>query len=102
MAAHALVLTTFSMLALWLFLLGQLDFLAPYRPLLLHSYSKAISLYFGVLAFNLYATFYFLARVLFLKDTGSKLAHLNRQLRWDSGLSVELSRRLSDHDGTRS
>ena len=94
MAAHAFFLTAMSMMALLIVLLGQLEFLAPYRALLLHSYLTPISLYFGALAVNLFAGFYLLTRVLFLKDTGSKLAHLEKQLRSDSSLSDELSRRL--------
>ena len=94
MAMHAFFLTAISMMALELFLLGQLEFLAPYRTLLLHSYLPPIGLYFGALTINLFAGFYYLTRVLFLKDTGSKLAHLEKQLRSDSGISDELSRRL--------
>jgi hypothetical protein len=94
MAAHAFFLTTISMMALMLFLLGQLEFLAPYRDLLIHSYLTPIGLYLGALAVNLFASFYCLTRVLFLKDTGSKLAHLEKQLRSDSRLSDEFSRRL--------
>jgi hypothetical protein len=94
MATHALFLTAASITVLLILLMGQLAFLAPYRSLLLHNYVASFGLFFVVLAVNLFAAFYSATRVLFLKDTGSKLAHLEKQLRSDSALASELSRRL--------
>ncbi len=96
MATHALFLTTLSMMTLGLVLLGECRFLVPYKALLIHTYAAPLALYFGALALNLFAGFYLLTRKLFLKDTGLKLAHLEKQLRSDAGLSEELARRLED------
>ena len=94
MAIHALFLTALSMMALGLLLTGQLVFLAPYRDLLLHAYLTPVALYFSAVGLNLFAAFYYASRVLFLKDAGAKLAHLEKQLRSEPGLSDELARRL--------
>jgi hypothetical protein len=39
---------------------------------------------------------YLFTRKLFLKETGQKLAHLEKQLRTDSSVSEELSGRIED------
>jgi len=46
---------------------------------------------------NLFAAFYLICRKLFLKDTGEKLAHLEKQLRSGGTISEELSRRLKEY-----
>jgi hypothetical protein len=46
--------------------------------------------------FNLTAAFYSIGRRLFLKDTGQKLAHIEKQLRTDDTISEELSHRLKE------
>lgn len=96
MAIQAFFLTTICMTALGLVLLDLCRFLVPYRALLVGSYAMPIALYFAALYVNLFAAFYLMTRQLFLKDTGRKLAHLEKQLRSDSGLSDELARRLQD------
>jgi hypothetical protein len=45
---------------------------------------------------NLFAACYAMGRALFLKDTGEKLAHLEKQLRSGATISHELTRRLED------
>jgi hypothetical protein len=45
---------------------------------------------------NLFAAVYLACRFFFLKDTGRKLAHLEKQLRTGEDLAPELSRRLED------
>ena len=55
-----------------------------------------ILLYVGAVLFvNLFAIVYLGVRFFFLKDTGKKLAHLEKQLRTGS-LSEELYRRLDE------
>jgi len=102
MVAQALVLTSLTMMALWTILFGELDFLAPYRDLIVHSYLRVVVLFFAALAVNLFSGFYYVTRVLFLKDTGSKLAHLKRQLRSAAPLPEDPSKRFGDPDGPRS
>jgi len=51
-----------------------------------------------VLFLNLLAGFFLLTRRLLLKDTGQKLAHLEKQLRGRESISEELSRRIAEHE----
>ena len=55
-----------------------------------------IAVYCGLLFFNLFALVYFATRQLFLKDTGRKLAHVEKQLRTGSSISDELTKRLEE------
>ena len=80
MIANALFAATALMLALLFLLTGQLRFLAPYRLLLVHQYGTTILLASAVLFVNLTALFFTLGRRFFLKDTGRKLAHFDREL----------------------
>ena len=95
MIANALLMTTVVFLALAFFLMDQCRFLIPYRSLLWAKYATHIALFAGVLFINLFAAFYAIGRKLFLKDTGRKLAHLEKELRSGS-ISEELSRRLQE------
>jgi hypothetical protein len=80
MIANALFAASACVLALLLFLAGRLRFLIPYRYLILHHYGPVIGLYLGVLFLNLTALVFTLGRRFFLKDTGRKLAHFDREL----------------------
>ena len=96
MLGNALLAATAIFLGVSFFLMEECRFLVPYRHLLWVKYSEPLALFAGVLFFNLVAAFYMAGRKLFLKDTGRKLAHLEKQLRTGSSLSEELSRRLRD------
>ena len=96
MIANALFATTACFLAIGLFLMGVCQFLIPYRQLLWEQYATPIAVFAGVMFVNLFAAFYLLCRKVFLKDTGEKLAHLEKQLRTGGTISEELSRRLRD------
>ena len=80
------------------FVAGQLSFLAPYKPLILHRYLPVIVGALGVAFVNLFALFYLVARGLFLKETGRKLAHVERQLRTGDTVVRDLSERLAEED----
>ena len=73
---NAIVCTVTLLFGMVLGLFGALDLLAPYKSVLLHRYGWPIGIYAGLLAVNLYAAFFLLTRKLFLKDTGTKLVHL--------------------------
>jgi len=77
---NALVLTTTVLVAFVLAAIMQLDFLLPYKHYLLAEYGQSILIYLGLLAANLFALFFWVTRKLLLKDTGRKLAHLEKQL----------------------
>lgn len=85
MIANALILTIAILLALGFWLMGELKFLIPYKALLLHQYMGAILTYIGVLSLNLFALLFAINRRFFLKDTGRKLSHLDKQLHVGGG-----------------
>jgi hypothetical protein len=78
--ANSLFAATGVTLALIFFLGNELRFLIPYRSLLLSQHETAILLSVTVLFVNLTGAFFTFARRFFLKDTGRKLAHFDREL----------------------
>ncbi len=80
MIANSLFASAAVTLALLFFLADRFRFLIPYRFLLVHQYGTAILLSTAVLFVNLTAAFFALGRKFFLKDTGRKLAHFDREL----------------------
>lgn len=96
MAVNAFFITTIALLALGLWLLGELQFLVPYKALLFGPYAAVILGYAACLFLNVFAAVYLAGKVLFLKETGRKLAHLEKQIRTGESLSEELSERLGE------
>lgn len=96
MLPNVVFATTVVFLALGFFLLQECSFLIPYRALLIGKYAQPIALYAAALFLNLFALFSFLLRKLFLKDTGLKLRHVEKQLRTGQSISEELTERLRD------
>ena len=80
MVANSLFLTIAILLAFGFWLLGELKFFIPYKTVLFHEYGTAILLYLATLFLNLFAATFVLNRKFFLKDTGRKLSHLDKQL----------------------
>ena len=75
--AFLAALTTFLAVA-WL--AGELSFLAPFKAGLFRHHGLTIGVAIIVLFLNLCAAYYGIARWLFLRDAGRKLAHMDRQL----------------------
>ena len=96
MIANAFFASTILFLALGFYLLQECQFLIPYRSLLIQEYGGRIFVFSAVLFLNLFALVCLVGRKLLLKDTGRKLAHLEKQLRSGPSLSEELTRRLDD------
>lgn len=96
MIGSAVFVTTIIFLAIGIFLLQECQFLIPYRHVLFLKYGHVIAGFAAVLFINLFAAVYTICRAVFLKDTGRKLAHLEKQLRTGDPLAEELSRRLDD------
>jgi hypothetical protein len=96
MITNVFFATTVLFLGIGFLLLGECKFLIPYRALLLAKYGRAIALYAAALFFNLFALIYLFVRKLLLKETGRKLAHVEKQLRSGDTISEELSWRLSE------
>jgi hypothetical protein len=96
MIANAFLATSVIGLAVLFGLMQTCTFLIPSRALLWREYAVTL-LAWGTVAFvNVFAACYLVARVLFLKDTGQKLAHLEKQLRSGRSLSEELAQRLEE------
>ncbi len=95
MIGNALLMATVVFMALGFFLMDQCQFLIPYRQLLWSRYGGTIAVFALVLFLNLFAAFCAIGRKLFLKDTGRKLAHLEKELHSGS-ISEELSRKLQE------
>lgn len=80
-------LTTF-LLAAWL--AGELTFLAPYKAALFRLHGTFIGVMTVIVFLNLCATYYALARWFFLRETGRKLTHMDRDLIASEGVHEDL------------
>lgn len=80
-------LTTF-LLAAWL--AGELSFLAPYKVALFRLHGTFIGAMALIVFLNLCATYYALARWFFLRETGRKLTHMDRDLIASAGVHEDL------------
>ena len=79
MIANALLLTIAILLAYGFWLLDQLKFMARYKRVLYHAYGPTILIFVGALFVNLFGAVLAMNRRFFLKNTGRKLAHLDKQ-----------------------
>jgi hypothetical protein len=82
------------MLALFM-VMGQLEFLAAYKRLIFGQYLWTIVGAIVLVYLNLFACFYHAARALFLKDTGRKLAHVEKLLQTQDTIARDLSERIA-------
>jgi hypothetical protein len=96
MISNALFSASVVMLAAMFYVLEECTFLIPYRRMIIERYGVTLALFAAALFINLFAAFYAIGRKLFLKDTGRKLAHLEKQLRTGATISEELTHRLDD------
>ena len=96
MVANAVLATVVLLLAAAFALLNACEVLIPYRAYLLRQYGPVLALVTAVLAVNVFAACYWLGRALFLKDTGRKLAHVEKQIREGRSLVADLADRLED------
>ena len=79
MVANALLTAVAVMLAIGFALMGELNFFIPFKVVIWRTYSVYLLSYCGLLFANLFAAAFALNRKFFLKDTGRKLAHLDKQ-----------------------
>jgi hypothetical protein len=86
-----LLLTVFAVL-------GQLEFLAPYKSLIVSQYSWHVLASLLVVFLNLFGCFYLAGKALFLKETGRKLAHVEKLLQTPDTVVQDLSERLSRNE----
>jgi hypothetical protein len=95
MIANSAFLAAMVVVLLLFWLLGELQFLAPYKHIILPRYLWVIVGSVVVIFLNLFGLFYTLTRSLFLKETGRKLAHVERQLKTPDTVVRDLSERLA-------
>ena len=86
-AALLAVLTVF-LLAAWL--AGELTFLAPYKTSLFRLHGVFIGQMALLVFLNLCATYYLLGRWFFLRETGRKLTHMDRDLIASEGIHEDV------------
>ena len=98
MLAGSASLAAILVLTLLFLVADQLRFLAPYRSLILDRYLTVVAAALGVTYANVFACIYVLTRRVFLKETGRKLAHLEKQLRTGDTIVRDLSERLDEED----
>jgi hypothetical protein len=96
--ANAMLVSAVAGLAVVFGLMQRCTYLIPYRALLWGEYRWTIAVWGGLAFLNLFAACYAASRTLFLKHTGEKLAHLEKQVRSGDPLAAELARRLADDD----
>lgn len=78
-------------------LLGETTFLAPYRQLIVLRYGWYVLAYAVLVYCNLVSIFYLFARLIFLRDAGQKLEHVDKQLAGPDTIARELSAQLKGH-----
>jgi len=79
MIANALIVTVAILLAYAFWLIDQLKFMARYKAVLYHAYGPTILIFFVALFVNLFGAVLSINRRFFLKNTGRKLSHLDKQ-----------------------
>lgn len=79
MIANALLFTIVILLGYGFWLLDQLKFMARYKAVLFHAYGNTILIFVAVLSMNLFGAALAIGRRFFLKNTGRKLSHLDKQ-----------------------
>ena len=98
MIANAAFLAAMVLLLLAFVVMGDVSFLAPYKHLILGPYLWPILSFSTLVFLNLFALFYLTGRALFLKDTGRKLAHVEKQLHTGDTIVRDLSERLAEEE----
>jgi len=79
MIANALLFTVAVLLAYGFWLLDQLKFMAGYKAVLYHACGATILIFLALLFVNLFAGTLAVSRRFFLKNTGRKLSHFDKQ-----------------------
>lgn len=99
MIANAVFVATLIFLALSFWLMREMQFLTPWRSLILHRYLKGIALYCALLFANILGFTIWIERKFFLRDTGRKLRHLDQEIHTgQSELSDEILAQFGDEE----
>ena len=98
MIANSAFLAAMVVILLLFSVMGQLEFLAAYKRVIFPQYLWVIVGGIVLLFLNLFSLVYLTTRSLFLKDTGRKLAHVDKQLQTGDTVVKDLSKRLAEED----
>ena len=102
MIANAVFVATLIFLALGFLLSNELRLLAPWRSLIVHAYLQPIATYCALLFANILGLTIWIERKFFLRDTGRKLRHLDREIHTgQSELSEEILSRFGEEEEER-
>jgi hypothetical protein len=85
MIANALLFTIVILLGYGFWLLDQLKFMARYKAVLYHAYGTTVLIFLTALFLNLFGAALAIGRRFFLKNTGRKLSHLDKQFNVSHG-----------------
>lgn len=97
MLANAVFVATLLFLALGFWLMHELNFLVPWRSLILHRYLQSIAVYCALLFANILGLVLWIERKFFLRDTGRKLRHLDQEIHsGQSELSAEITAQFGE------
>lgn len=80
MIANAVFVATLVFLALGFWLAREMQFLTPWRSLILNHYLGNIALYCALLFMNLLGLAVSIERKFFLRNTGRKLKHFDQEI----------------------
>lgn len=94
MIGESAFLASLVLLVLAFLALDQLAFLTPYRRAIFDRYLWHLAAVVAVLFINLFALFYLVGRRILLRDTGRKLAHVEKQLHAGDTIVGDLADRL--------
>lgn len=94
MIANTAFLAALTLFLLVAWLAGELSFLTPYKATLWQLHGRFMLEATLLVYLNLCAGYYALARWFFLRDTGRKLTHLDRQLMSSEGVREDLPSEL--------
>ena len=90
MIANTAFLAALTLFLLVAWLAGELSFLAPYKGVLFRLHGTMIVGILLIVFLNLCAIYYAVARWAFLRDTGRKLTHMDRELITSQGVHEDV------------
>ena len=97
MLANAVFVATLIFMSLGFWLTREMQFLTPWRGLILHHYLQSIALYCALLFSNILGLAIWIERKFFLRDTGRKLKHLDQEIHsGHSELSAEIAAQFGE------
>ena len=99
MIANAMFVATLIFLALGFWLTREMQFLIPWRGLILHRYLSSVMVFCGLLFANILGLTIWAERKFFLRDTGRKLRHFDQEIHTGKNeLSEEIRSRFGDEE----